>query len=164
MREKLMDDIQKLVAIEEISNLKARYCRFADEKQWSKLAELFTSDGTMEFYDVEGNLINQLRGHEAIRETISKNVGLAQPIHHVFSREIEVTSTTTANGIWAMEDLVIFPEGANARFQSMHGYGHYNETYVKIDGRWLINSLKLTRFRMEFTYENEGKDKNVNVN
>jgi hypothetical protein len=29
----------------------------------------------------------------------------------------------------------------------MHGYGHYHETYEKVDGRWRIKSSKLTRLR-----------------
>jgi hypothetical protein len=31
----------------------------------------------------------------------------------------------------------------------MHGWGHYYETYEKIDGKWLIKTLKLTRLRLE---------------
>jgi hypothetical protein len=31
----------------------------------------------------------------------------------------------------------------------MHGYGHYHETYEKVDGRWLIASTTLTRLRTD---------------
>ena len=30
---------------------------------------------------------------------------------------------------------------------NLRGYGHYDETYEKIDGRWLITSSTLTRLR-----------------
>jgi hypothetical protein len=30
---------------------------------------------------------------------------------------------------------------------SLRGYGHYHETYEKIDGQWRITSSKLTRLR-----------------
>ncbi len=30
---------------------------------------------------------------------------------------------------------------------TLRGYGHYHETYEKIDGQWRIKSSKLTRLR-----------------
>jgi hypothetical protein len=30
---------------------------------------------------------------------------------------------------------------------NLRGYGHYHETYEKIDGQWRIKSSKLTRLR-----------------
>jgi hypothetical protein len=60
----------------------------------------------------------------------------------VHAPEIELTSATTARGVWALEDVVRFGPGVNLR-----GYGHYQETYEKIDGQWRIKSSKLTRLR-----------------
>ena len=31
------------------------------------------------------------------------------------------------------------------------GYGHYHETYEKVDGRWYIKSSKLTRLREDIS-------------
>lgn len=41
-----------------------------------------------------------------------------------------------------MEDVVRLAPGVNLR-----GYGHYHETYRKVDGRWLIAESTLTRLR-----------------
>ena len=41
-----------------------------------------------------------------------------------------------------LEDVVRLAPGVNLR-----GYGHYHETYRKVDGRWLIESSTLTRLR-----------------
>jgi hypothetical protein len=60
--------------------------------------------------------------------------------------EIDVTSPDTATGIWSMEDSIWWPEGS--RRKTLHGLGHYHETYQKIGGRWLIKTLKLTRLRV----------------
>jgi hypothetical protein len=49
--------------------------------------------------------------------------------------EIEVTSPTTATGIWAYEDLARYPDG-----RRMDGYGHHHETYEKVDGTWKMKS------------------------
>jgi len=70
-------------------------------------------------------------------------------VHHGHMSEIEVTSPTTATGIWAMEDKLRWPSGAS--LGEMHGYGHYHETYVKVDGAWRIKTLTLTRLRVDFT-------------
>ena len=63
-------------------------------------------------------------------------------VHQVHAPEIELTSPTTGNGVWALEDVIRFGPGVNLR-----GYGHYQETYQKVDGRWHIKSSKLTRLR-----------------
>ena len=42
-----------------------------------------------------------------------------------------------------MEDLLSWRNGD--KVEQAHGWGHYHETYVKIDGRWFIKSRKLTR-------------------
>jgi hypothetical protein len=61
-------------------------------------------------------------------------------MHHCHTPELTVTSATTATGIWAMEDLLVFADG-----REMHGAGHYRETYEKQDGSWRIKTLHLTR-------------------
>jgi hypothetical protein len=33
----------------------------------------------------------------------------------------------------------------------MRGYGHYHETYEKVDGHWRIKSSTLTRLHTDFT-------------
>jgi hypothetical protein len=53
-----------------------------------------------------------------------------------------LTSATTASAVWALEDVVRLAPAVNLR-----GYGHYRETYEKIDGHWRITSSKLTRLR-----------------
>jgi len=71
-----------------------------------------------------------------------KNVGRPSQItvHHVHTREIELTSATSAQGVWALNDIVRFAPG-------LTGYGHYHETYEKRGGTWVITSSKLTRLR-----------------
>ena len=62
---------------------------------------------------------------------------------------IEITSDETAKGVWAMEDLLWWKNGD--REEHLHGWGHYHETYVRADGRWLIQSRLLARLRVEST-------------
>ena len=71
-------------------------------------------------------------------------------VHHCHTPEITLTSPTTATGIWAMEDLLFFPDGTQ-----LHGAGHYRETYEKRDGEWLIKRLHLTRTLLRFSGTSE---------
>jgi hypothetical protein len=77
-------------------------------------------------------------------------------VHHLFSDEIDVDSAASAHAVIAMEDLITRPastdESGQARFTSMHGYGHYRPRFTKENGRWYIAELVLTRLRIDLTY------------
>ena len=130
-----MDDI------EAIKQLKARYFRTMDTKDWAGMRAVFSDDVVVDTTGSGGNVVTGaddfmvfLRG--SIEETIT--------VHHGHMPEIEVTSATTATGVWAMEDMLRMPDG-----REMHGYGHYHETYEKVDGAWRIKTLTLTRLRVD---------------
>lgn len=72
-------------------------------------------------------------------------------MHHGHCPEIEITSDRTATGIWAMEDMLRWGPESNTPGQALHGFGHYHETYSKVNGRWIIQTMKLTRLRVDFT-------------
>jgi hypothetical protein len=67
-------------------------------------------------------------------------------VHHCHTPEIDVTSATAATGIWAMEDVLRWPDGTE-----LHGYGHYHEVYDKRGDEWLIKQVTLTRLRRDIT-------------
>jgi uncharacterized protein (TIGR02246 family) len=131
-----MDDI------EAIKQLKARYCRLMDTKDWDGYRQLFADDVTMDTTDSGGNVIT---GADAFLEFLVPTIGDVVTVHQCHTPEIQITAPTTATGIWAMEDMLQFPDG-----NELHGYGHYTETYEKTDGEWRIKSSTLTRLRMDF--------------
>jgi hypothetical protein len=141
-----MTDIQRLIAAEEIKQLKARYFRCMDTKQWAGWEDVFTADAVM---DVSEEQVSQsvIKGRDKIIPFVSKVLEGVVTVHHGHMPEIEVTSETTARGIWSMEDKLRWPDGKT----TLHGYGHYHETYEKVDGRWRIKTLKLTRLRIDRT-------------
>ena len=67
-------------------------------------------------------------------------------VHHGHMPEIELTSSTTATGIWSMEDHVRWADGYET-----HGYGHYFETYEKAEDRWQIKTMNLAYLRSDRT-------------
>ncbi|MBO0836163.1 MAG: nuclear transport factor 2 family protein [Actinobacteria bacterium] len=143
-----MTELERLIAVDELQRLKALYCRYADAKAWPELGQLFTPNGEARFYDPGGRLVFAASSPD-IGTAVGDRIGAAQPIHHIFSNELTVWSPTEAEGLWAMEDLVVFPDGVPGPFRKMHGFGHYHETYERHGGRWLIRSLALTRLRIE---------------
>jgi hypothetical protein len=73
-----------------------------------------------------------------------------ETVHHGHTPEIELTSATTASGIWAMEDRLRWPPLEDPSMQ-MNGFGHYHDTYDKTDGEWRISSSTLKRLRVDIS-------------
>ncbi|AAS04067.1 nuclear transport factor 2 family protein [Mycobacterium avium] len=130
-----------LPAIESIKQLKARYCRYLDTKDWAAWRTIFTDDFLSDTSEAGGAVI---AGADDFVAFTRRALGRAtQPTaHQVHNPEIELTSATTARGTWALQDVVRFGPGI-----TLVGYGHYHETYENIDGQWFIKSSKLTRLR-----------------
>jgi hypothetical protein len=144
-----MTDSERLVALEDIKQVKARYFRCMDTKDWAGFEAVFTPDATAD-YSSEGDAKDwAAAGASKVVALVRKAVGPAITVHHGHMAEVEVVAPTVAKGIFAMEDLIWWPEGSNRK--TLHGWGHYYETYEKIGGKWLIKTLKLTRLRVEET-------------
>ena len=142
-----MNAIETLLAIEEIKQLKARYFRFVDTKDWPGFEALFTRDAIFDISDDMPGCV--VTGAEKIRSTASTPLADVVSVHHGHCPEIEITSPTTATGIWAMEDKLRWAKDSSAPIKTLHGYGHYIETYECIDGRWHIKTLRLKRLRVD---------------
>nr|WP_284231063.1 MULTISPECIES: nuclear transport factor 2 family protein [unclassified Mycolicibacterium] len=136
-----MVELTDLVEIESLKQLKARYCRLLDGKDWEAWRLLFTDDFVSDTSKAGGKSI---RGADDFVAFTRANLKKPSQVtaHQVHSPELELTSPTTARGIWALEDVVRLAPGITLR-----GYGHYHETYEKVDGQWRIKTSTLTRLR-----------------
>jgi len=136
-----------LLAIEHVRRLKARYFRCVDGKDWSGFGALFAADAR---FDISADLPGGVFvGPSAIARVASEGLQGAVSVHLGHSAEIDITSDDTAEATWGMEDLIRWDDGASAPLRSLHGYGHYHETYVRQGDRWYIKSLRLTRLRLD---------------
>lgn len=145
------DPWQRLEAVEEIKRLKARYFRCLDTGDWDGFAAVFAPDAVMNMAEAAGGdpLPDAIsRGPADIAAYVRRSVEGMVTVHHGHMPEIEVTGETTAEGVWAMEDLLRWT-GRDGTVGGLHGFGHYHETYSKVDGRWLIASIRLTRLRVD---------------
>lgn len=141
-----MNDIEKLLAIESIKQAKARYFRGLDTKDWNHYASAFTSDAQLDVRQESRNPDYLFTGRDAIVGFVSKSLEGMITVHHGHTPEIEFTSDTTANVIWAMEDRLWKKDASVQKpFNSLNGWGHYRETYRKVGGEWLIQTTILTR-------------------
>ena len=132
-------DIQTLLEIESIKQLKYRYLRTLDSKQWGEMRELFVEDATSSY----GGGKYSYDGRDAIMKFLTES--LDRPtiltMHHGHHPEIQLTGDDSAVGTWALEDWVI-----DLQFQvTIHGAAFYRDEYVRRDGEWRIQSTGYQR-------------------
>jgi hypothetical protein len=142
--------LDELIAIERIKQLKGRYCLYLDLKDWQAYADLFAMEATLVTDSAvstngqDPKSLPEIRGRKAIGNFLAELLPRGSiTVHQCHTPIIDITSATTACGIWAMEDIVQMP-GFH-----LHARGHYHETYVIEDGLWRIASLHLTRTRID---------------
>ncbi|MBD3759642.1 nuclear transport factor 2 family protein [Rhizorhabdus sp.] len=142
-----MDRLARLEAVMAIQDLKARYFRCVDTKDWAGWRSLFTDDAVLK---TDGAVSTGGRdgktsvtvGGDAIVAMVAHHMKDAWSVHHGHMPEIDVISETEARGIWAMADIVMYPD------RTLHGAGHYLEEYRRVDGQWRISTLHLRRLRV----------------
>lgn len=145
-----MSDIEKLAAIAEINNLKARYYWNLDTKNWDGLKGCLSKSFVADFREAAGERREELyfEGGDKFVDSLLPVVGTAVTVHRAFLPEIEILSPTSARALWAFEDYV-WPEEGKMPFKWIHGFGHSHDTYSVADGKWVIETLRLTRIRSE---------------
>src|SRR5215831_12998959 len=117
-------DLSTIEAIEQIKQLKARYFRLTDQKRWDEWRDVFTEDVTAVYHGApsssQGDKLPELRcnGRTDLVAKVSGLLSQGVSVHHGHMPEIEVTSQTTARGVWAMVDYLRLPKFI------MKGYGH----------------------------------------
>lgn len=137
--------------LEAIRQLKARYFRLMDTKAWDSWRNVFTDnvvgvfDNAVSTNGADGQPGPTWEGVDELVSSIRAAIEDCTTVHHGYTPEITLTSAATATGIWAMSDVVVFPNA-----YTLHGAGHYHETYIKSGGVWRIESVHLTRTRMDF--------------
>jgi hypothetical protein len=153
-----MDAIERLLAIEEIRWLKARYFRFVDGKDWAGLETVFAPDIVCD--RTYGNSVQNARtgeweppvppdpllvcGRPEVIGMVQRAVAGLLTVHHGHMPEISVADEDNASGIWAMSDELSDREGRLI----VCGRGHYHDTYRRTEEGWRIATSKLTRLSL----------------
>ena len=139
----MMTDIERLVALEAIRELKARRDQAVDRKDWPTYAALHGD----EF--VGATIPNQQgSGGKSAADALEVLMANVTTVHHSHSPVIEFQDRDHATGVWAMEDNLFWYR--NGEKQWLRGFGFYHETYVRgADGRWRFTSRRLERTHAE---------------
>jgi hypothetical protein len=119
--------------LEAIKRLKYKYMRSVDQKDWAGVRACFVPEATVAYSGGK----YAYEGIEAIMGFLEGSMDRPSfhSAHRVTQPEIDFTSPTTADGIWALEDTVI-----DTKFQiTIQGAAFYEDRYVKgDDGGWRI--------------------------
>lgn len=121
-----------LSQIREIEELKYRYLRAVDLKDWDLLASTLADDAKASY---SGGVVT-LVGRDAIVKYMRDNLGGESRItsHKVHHPEITFNEDGTASGVWALEDLVIDLDAGIL----IRGAAYYDDRYALKGGTWLI--------------------------
>jgi hypothetical protein len=141
-----MDDLTRLIAMEDIRQLKARYFRLMDTRDFGSMRQVFSTDAVFDFSEAGGVYVGEqvlsVRGRDEVVDWIQDRIGQNTTVHHGHCHEITVDSDTEAHGVIAFEDLIQAPD---RRTRLKHGAGHYHERYRFEAGAWRIAETKITR-------------------
>jgi len=134
-----------LAALEEIRRLKYRYLRCVDLKLWDEIADVFTSDATVDYGTRALGEPVRLAGREEIVAFLRDKLGPdIITVHFASQPEIDVDGAA-ATGTWSFEDTVIATEYRVL----IKGAAFYEDRYARgEDGRWRISHTGYVR-----TYE-----------
>ena len=127
--------------VEAIKQVKAGYFSNIDAKNWDGLRQLLAPDVVVDTTCAPGPIFY---GRDNFIAFLQLTLSGATTHHQGYDPHIKLTSATTAEALWTMDDLVTFADAVG-----MHGYGHYNERYEKVGGNWVIKYSKLTRTRID---------------
>ena len=140
--EELEARIQKLEDIKAVERLQAESWDLMDAKDWVGFRKCFTDDfvfrnmTTGGVYEGAETMVKIIRGKFGPKVISS---------HHGPHHWVEITGPDTAIAHWALEDD-LYDSAHGGEFV---GRAHYDNKYVKIDGRWYCTEMALTYLRGE---------------
>lgn len=138
-------DTDQLVQCHAIEQLKHRYMRAVDTKDWALLAATLTPDVTA----VYGKRLRFDDRDELVRVLSRAMDDTKITVHHLHQPEITVTGDT-ATGSWALMDRVI----RKTERIMLEGAAFYTDEYRRVDGEWLISRTSYERlYEAEFSLD-----------
>lgn len=146
----LMTDLERLVQLQAIYDLKSRRDHAVDRKDWVTYAQLHTDD-----YVAMSIGDTPIIGGRAAADALAVHMANVTTVHHCHTPVIEFESRDKAKGVWAMEDNLFWSRKGEKQW--LRGFGFYHETYIRgADGKWRFSYRRLER-----THANTSPDATV---
>lgn len=147
-----MTDLERLIAIEDIKQLKARRDRAVDTKDWDTYRALHVDEHVS---DNDG--FPRYEGADVMIANVRQQLGPDKiSVHHSHTPDITFESAMRAKGIWGMEDMIYWTQDGEEQW--LHGFGFYHETYEKRDGKWLFSFRSLKRIHVRTSQDAKRSD------
>lgn len=139
-----LEELEKRIAAQEdlraIERLQANYWDYLDAKNWEGLRSILVED----FVFINNTTGGRYEGRDGMLSTMEGKfcdgvISSHQGHHHW----VELVDETHAISHWSFEDDL---------YDSKHGgefvgRAHYDNKYVKVDGRWYFEEMSLTYLR-----------------
>ena len=132
-------DMNELLEIEQIKQLKARYLRGLDTNDWDTFAGSMTEDCRGRYNGGKLSFDSREEIVAFMRDNLSGDKVLT--LHQGHQPEVEIIDESHARGTWYLQDLVIHLE-AGIR---LYGSAIYRDVYRKINGDWKISETGYQR-------------------
>lgn len=151
-----MDDSERLAAIEDIRQLKAKYWRGVDSQDDELVRSVLAEDCVLDYMgcctDPTSGVDHMPQMNMVLKGRKAWNTGTLEgqrsvTVHQGHQSEITVFIDGTAEGIWSFTDRFFMPPGSP--FARFTGYGRYHDRYVRRDGRWLLKATRIERIWVE---------------
>lgn len=138
-----MTDLERLIEIQAIHDLKGRRDHAVDRKDWNTYAELHTDD-----YVAMSISANPVVGGRAAADALAVRLANVTTVHHCHTPVITFADRDNASGVWAMEDNLFWHRDGERQW--LRGFGFYHERYARgADGHWRFSYRKLERTHAE---------------
>lgn len=136
----MANELQQLIDREQIRDLVNRFSAYEDRRMWDEAAECFTEDGVFDETAVGGP---RAAGREQIRAFFKEQVGVSMTFlaHYVTGHVITEQSDNEAKGFFNC-----FFEGGLHDGTVVKVHCYLDDTYTRVDGRWLFKSHKVVLY------------------
>ena len=140
--EALEKEVQRLKDVQAIKELKSKYFRALDTKNWDELETTMTPNISTAYSN--GKLV--FHGPKEITNYFKESMPDTEiTLHQGHNPVIWFESDTVAYGKWYLQDNLIFAEGNPYCGTQIQGSAIYTDKYVKVDGQWLIEDTGYLR-------------------
>jgi len=137
--EDLARRVRGLEDLEALKQLKYRYWRHLDMKQWDELAGCFAADATVCYSSGKYEFAGRDAIMDFLRQSLSTERG-SVTIHHGHHPEIALTGPDTATGTWALYNYMFnVRENRGIRIGA-----YYHDRYVRRAGAWQFAHIGYT--------------------
>lgn len=125
--------------LESVVDLKTRYCRWIDGKDWDRVASLFLPHAVLQFGPSDASAI---RGRLAIVRFLRRQLGQGSTLHEARDPELRAQEGDSVRVVWSMKDHVETP------LYRLEGAGFYEDLYEQTAVGWKVAQVRVHRSKV----------------